>query len=251
MIAVYFSGTGNSRYAAELFAEKMQCKSISIEEQCDFDLLMQEASEIAFFFPIYGSCPPIIMRKFVQIHKKALQGKKLLLFCTQAMASGDGARSLLDELNGISYEVIYAEHFIMPGNICNMRIPALPKAVYRKLTQRKIRKIHADLMRRKYKRKGFHWLSIMLGNAQRIPFQKKEKEYAASIQISDTCIGCKKCIRSCPAGNLFFEDGRVKAKAQCTLCYRCMNGCPQKAITNWIQKPVKKQYRGIFSERIS
>lgn len=81
---------------------------------------------------------------------------------------------------------------------------------------------------------------------QRIPFKKIENEYAHSVKIKDTCSGCQRCVKSCPVDNLVFENGKVKAKGQCMFCYRCINLCPQKAITAWIDKPVKKQYKGIY-----
>lgn len=46
-------------------------------------------------------------------------GKKIIIFCTQLLFSGDGARVFTDLLKSISYTVIYAKHFNMPNNICN------------------------------------------------------------------------------------------------------------------------------------
>lgn len=38
MIVFYFSGTGNTKYIAELFANTMQCQVISIEKESKFDI---------------------------------------------------------------------------------------------------------------------------------------------------------------------------------------------------------------------
>lgn len=155
MIVLYFSGTGNTRYVAEMFAKRMDCQSISIESKCDFAALIQNNEEIVFCFPIYGSTPPGIMRTFVKKYKDALQGKKLVLLCTQALGSGDGARSLMDELESVSCEVIYAEHFFMPNNICNIPFPVLPEKAYRRMTKKKVQKIYDNLKRKKYKKEVF------------------------------------------------------------------------------------------------
>lgn len=245
MVLFYFSGTGNSKYIADLFSEKMQCLNISVEKENEFDIhsMIYENAEIGFCFPIYGSCPPKIMRAFVTKYREALQGKKLILLCTQAMGSGDGARSLLEELEGISYEVIYAEHFFMPNNICNIPFPVLPKKWYPKLAQHKVDKIYKNLNRKKYKRRGFHPISILVGKGQRIVFKKAEKNYAGSVRIKDSCNGCRQCVSHCPMDNFYVENGKIKVKEQCMICYRCINLCPQKAITVWIDRPVKKQYK--------
>lgn len=247
MIVFYFSGTGNTKYIAELFANAMKCQVISIEKERKFDIesIIYQNEIITFCFPIYGSFPPKIIRDFVGKYKEGLNNKKLILLCSQAMASGDGARSILDELEGIKYEVIYASHFLMPNNICNIPFPVLAKKWYVKKAKSKIQKIANNLNMKKYKCTGFNPISILIGKSQRVIFKKVEKEYVNSLKINNSCNNCQKCINLCPINNLYFKDGKIKTKKQCMFCYRCINFCPQKAITVWIDKPVKKQYRGI------
>lgn len=119
MIMLYFSCTGNSKYIANMFSDKMDIQCHSIEEKIDFKSLIDKHETIAFCYPIYGSYVPRIMRDFVQGKVDKLKNKKLIIFCTQLMFSGDGARSFTDLLPDGYGEVIYAEHFNMPNNICN------------------------------------------------------------------------------------------------------------------------------------
>ena len=65
MVILFFSGTGNSRFLAEQFAQRMDKKAYSIEEDLDFDSLLREEDTIAVCYPVYGSCVPRIMREFV------------------------------------------------------------------------------------------------------------------------------------------------------------------------------------------
>ena len=62
------------------------------------------------------------MREFVSKYVEELKDKKLIIFCTQLFFSGDGARVFTDLLPKGYGEVIYAEHFNMPNNICNIKI---------------------------------------------------------------------------------------------------------------------------------
>ena len=45
------------------------------------------------------------------------------------------------------------------------------------------------------------------------------------------CIGCGKCAAQCPMNNIQMVEKTAKASNQCTMCYRCINICPQQAIT--------------------
>ena len=96
---MYFSGTGNSRYVAGLFAAEMGGVCLSIEGNADFGRLIQKADTVAFVYPIYVSRMPRILREFIIAYRAALHGKPLVILCTQMGFSGDGARSLTDLLD--------------------------------------------------------------------------------------------------------------------------------------------------------
>jgi len=65
MLAIYFSGTGNTKFVANLFEKKIDAKCLSIEDDIDFDAEIRAASLIAVCYPVYGSRVPLIMRKFI------------------------------------------------------------------------------------------------------------------------------------------------------------------------------------------
>ena len=78
MVMLYFSGTGNSKYVAELFCRHMNAEPRSIEEDIDFEELIKSNETIGFCYPIYGSRVPLIMREFIAKHIEVLKGKKLM-----------------------------------------------------------------------------------------------------------------------------------------------------------------------------
>jgi len=131
MVMIYFSGTGNSKYIAELFSKNMDIPFHSIEEDIDFTEIIKAEDVIGFCYPIYMSCVPRIMREFVAQHMKALKGKKLVIFCTQLWHSGDGTRRFAALFPKNYIDVIYTEHFFMPNNMND--IPLLPVATDKSL----------------------------------------------------------------------------------------------------------------------
>lgn len=251
MLVLYFSGTGNSRFIAELFASKRSGALHSIEEDIDFDALMSAQDTIAFCYPIYGSCAPRIMRDFVARHRLSLGGKRLIIFCTQTLFSGDGARVLIDLLAGIEYTVVYAEHFNMPNNICNFFLFPLSNQEalerYRLRAIAKMDRVCNEISRGIIRKRGFSLASRLIGFLlQRMLFKKGEKVAAKDVRITEACTVCGICVAECPTGNLFLVDGRIQQRGQCTLCYRCVNRCPQRALTVLWHAPVKLQYRGLL-----
>ena len=108
MVIVYFSGTGNSKYIAENFASRMQIEAHSIEENINFEELFNKVDTIAVCYPIYGSCVPRIMREFVQKHMRFFESKKLIIFCTQMLFSGDGAKAFARLIPNCNERVLYA-----------------------------------------------------------------------------------------------------------------------------------------------
>lgn len=251
MLMLYFSGTGNSKYIANLFSKKIGAKCYSIEEKIDFKKEIQKQDTIAFCYPIYASNVPRIMREFVTKNIETLKNKKLIIFCTQLIFSGDGARIFTDLLPDGYGEVIYAEHFNMPNNICNSGIFPIKNGEktkkYIKTAQKKINRICKDLEKGKIKKRGFNKVSNIIGKSQSGYWPKIEEKNKSSVQVDNDCIKCGLCTKLCPMKNLNLTNNEIVQNNNCILCYRCVNACPKKAITVLIHKKPKVQYKGIDS----
>ena len=250
MITIYFSGTGNSKYIAERFSQIMGAACYSIEEALDLNEKMTAAQTIVVCYPIYGSCVPRIMRDFVSDNRAAFAGKKLIIFSTQLLFSGDGARAFTDLLAGVPVDIRYAEHFNMPNNICNFFLfpLATPRRQrrYLKKAEQKLCRASRNITAGVVKKRGFNPVSRYLGLwTQRAHFGILEKKAERDVRISAACNNCGKCVRICPMKNLKITDQGVAQLNRCTLCYRCVNQCPQKAITVLVHAKVRKQYPGI------
>ena len=249
MIMFYFSATGNSKYIAELFCRHTGSACHSIEEKTDFNELMASEDIIGFCYPIYGSRVPRLMRDFVATHTQSLENKKIIIFCTQMGGSGDGARVLTDILSCTDSDVIYAEHFLMPNNVCNLFILPLAGAKttqwYLKNAQKKMRAVCADIRNGVVKRRGFNPVSRALGLIQGSFMPGIERRAKNKVWISEDCDRCGLCVSICPMGNFECSNGKVETKNNCMICYRCINKCPQKAIAVFLRGKAKKQYEGV------
>lgn len=248
MVIIYFSGTGNSKYIAEKFADKMKIEAHSIEETIDFKSIFDKIDTIAVYYTIYGSCVPLIMREFVKKYMQFFESKKLIIFCTQMLFSGDGAKAFARLIPDCDRKVLYAEHFKMPNNICNFALfPMTEKERTKKPLKalEKLDRVCSDIQKGIIKKRGWNVFSSMLGKSQNIAYPKMEAKAKASFLTDDTCVGCGLCVNNCPMNNLELVNEKVKQKGNCTLCYRCVNICPKQSCTVYFRKKPKKQYKGI------
>jgi len=277
MLILYFSGTGNTRHIAELFGQKMDADCHSIEETADFCALINAHDTITFCYPIYGSRVPRIMREFVAAQMVALKNKQLVIFVTQLIFSSDGARVLCDLFPPDHIEVIYAEHFFMPNNVCNFALlrKTSAKSIRRRLknAEKKMERVCRDIEVGIVKKRGFSPVARLLGKVQGVSWQgdsvsvrpkagSMDERASRSINISADCTLCGICVEMCPMRNLEIGDalGRndrqdlagageeakiLKHKNNCTVCYRCINRCPQRAITVFFHAKPRWQYGGV------
>ena len=265
ILTVYFSGTGNSAYAAEIFAAQMGGKCLSIEDEADFSVEFAAHDTVAFCYPIYGSRPPLIMRQFAARHAADLQGKKLVILVTQWAFSGDGARVFTDLFPKDHFDVIYAEHIVMPNNVSNVFF--LRRTGDKHLRRRmfaaaaKIARICRDINNGVVKRRGFSGFSRFLGNLQgkawlgdsaNVAAKPGSMEYKAknSVKVYENCNACGLCVPACPMKNLKIVEGALIHNNNCTVCYRCVNLCPQKAIAVFFKKKPKWQYKGLPTDKL-
>ena len=249
MIMFYFSATGNSKYIAELFCRNMSAKCYSIEDDNDFNGLIATEDVVGFCYPIYGSRVPRLMREFAVNHMASLEDKNLIIFCTQMYFSGDGARAFCDLFPRGFAQVVYAEHFLMPNNVCNLFLTPLPseKSIQKCLlnAHKKMKIVCDNIKSGIVLRRGFNLVSRALGLIQGSFLPGIEKRAMSKVWVDDDCNQCNICISVCPMSNFENENGKIAAKHNCMMCYRCINKCPQKAITVFIRVKVKKQYMGV------
>jgi len=265
MLAIYFSGTGSTRHIAELFSQKMDAACLSIEDDADFRAAIKEHDTIAFCYPIYGSRVPRIMREFVAERMDDIIGKKIVILITQFLFSGDGARVFTDMFQAGTINVIYAEHFNMPSNMCNF----LSRQPSKKRMQRYLDKAEAKMTRvcQNIKngvviRRGFSRFSQILGNIQgRIwqgdskkdcaPKSALEQKAKSDVKIDEDCTLCNLCALICPMKNLEIFQSKIKQNGNCAACYRCVNQCPRKAISvSGLHFKPRWQYKGVAREAV-
>lgn len=237
MLGIYFSGTGNSRYALDVFLKEYNNSSVifSIE---DVGLIeeIKNHEELIFSYPVQYSTVPKILRDFINTNPDLWQGKKVFIIATMGLFSGDGSGILGRLLQSYGAVVFGGLHLIMPDSIADEKALKRTDEKNRELVKNaniKIQEAVADIKNGKSPKEGLSYLSRVIGFfGQRLWFGYKTKHYNSKLKIDENkCIGCSICVNICPTKNIEMKGKKAKGNDKCTMCYRCINRCPKKAIT--------------------
>lgn len=243
---IYFSGTGNTELLANFLGRRLNTKAHSIEEELNWKDYIKALKRIVILYPIHYSVPPMFMRKFLKEYYHCFENKEIISIACQMMYSGDGGRAVEDFLPS-SAKLIDIHHVNMPNNIPNISfLPVTSDGGNRRKTKRALRKIDKiaqGIRQEAFKRRHTSSIAVKMGDIQREPGLAKEDEKKEQVWVSDDCIKCGLCVRSCPTGNFVMKE-KAEPQGDCTLCLRCENNCPVNAITVLFDRPFKRQYKG-------
>lgn len=238
----YFSGTGNTKWAAKSIAEALGEQLVSIPEardnKCNYHL--KEGEVIGFCFPTHGWQPPRIVREFIsRLQISQAEGHYCFALTTCGDSIGKTMEILCKDLKKAGLPTPKSVFsLVMPESyVC---LPFMytdsPEREHAKIEKAKeqlaifIRLIKAETEGEMHTVKGaMPWaMSHIIGNY----FNKRmvtDKKFTVD---EDQCIHCGMCQKVCPTGDLTF-DGNLPSwrhDQSCTCCLACYHHCPRHAI---------------------
>ena len=232
-MVIYFSGTGNSEFAAKVIAMQIEDESIDLFHKIrnnDYSQMVSVKPWVVVV-PTYAWRIPRIVAKWFR--KAILTGNRKVYF---VMTCGDDigdagryAKKLCDERE---MEFMGCERVIMPENYI-----ALFDTPDRETSIEIIKKAQDEIDDISSKIKsGARLMGLKISIADILkssivnwlfyPFFVK----AGKFRVTDKCIGCGKCEKLCVMNNITCNEGKPEWGRKCTHCMACIGRCPAKAI---------------------
>ncbi len=229
---LYFSGTGNSAYAAKYIGKEISDETVNLFDRIrnkDYGPLHSNRPWVVVA-PVYcWQLPRLVKDWMLQTEFKGNRDIYFVLTCGSDMGNAEKhLKKLCAELN-LSYRgaapVVMPENYIAMFNapdkdeeavIMKKADRTLSRIVHRLKNNENLLPVKAGLVAGLKSSINSIYYSLIV----------KDKKFYAE----DTCNGCGICAKKCPLGNIEMVDGKPQWNGNCTHCMACIAYCPTEAI---------------------
>lgn len=246
VMIIYFSATGNSKYCADILAEKLCDETVNANELIKSGVIFKGESEKPYVFvaPTYAWKMPRVFSDFISKCEFAGNRKAyFVLTCGGGIfGAGDSAKKLAEhkgmKFMGIS-EVVMPENYIAMFDVpekeeCDSLIKKAEETCFEvsefiakgeSLPERKI--------------SFFNKFMSEVVNGVFYPAFVTNKKFT----VKGNCVSCGKCEKLCPLNSITLKDGKPVWSGDCTHCMACISHCPTRAIEYGKKSVGKTRYR--------
>ena len=225
----YFTGTGNSLYAAQKLADGGE-EIVSIVEALrskTFHYTLKEGEKLGFVFPVYFytvSDPVLELVRHLTVENAGFV--YAVIPCGASIGAAGGF--LKSELKKRGLELQRLDALVVPDGALIFYDIDAPEKMEQQLAAatKELASIKQAVDRREGNRITGSPVLGKVGLAAYHACMSTKAFYADS-----KCVGCGKCASICPSGAIEMVGGRpVWTKSKCLKCCGCLGRCPVSAI---------------------
>lgn len=230
---VYFSGTGNSRFAAEYLAQRLDDQIVDAGQliKAGESGCFQSDRPWIFVAPTYSWQMPRVFADFLRGAEFSGSGDAYFVL-TCGGEIGDAGTYAAQLCRDIGLRYCGIREIVMPENyIAMFNAPDEEKAKQIVERAKPVLQECAEWIGSKkvFSEKPCGFLDRLKSGAVNEGFYRFFVK-ADPFYATDACVGCGKCVKDCVLNNISLVDGRPAWGKNCTQCMACICGCPTKAI---------------------
>jgi ferredoxin/flavodoxin len=241
ILTVFFSGTGGVKRAADNFEKELTARGCRIftynlddlaagKDMGEMTTFLETADRLLLVYAVHALDAPDPVYDWME----KIKGRNIPAAVLSVSGGGETwpnttcRQSCIATLEKKGFNVNYEEMLIMPCNWVFSLSDTLSMHLLAILPV-KVKRIAG---------------SILAGEVRRIPRRKPDllqkhlpamekrgtRNFPRSIKISRDCNGCGWCSRNCPTGNISLRQDHPVFTDKCIACFRCVYGCPAKAM---------------------
>ncbi len=258
LLILYYSGTGNTRFAADVARIVMEraghsatMKTYKDSEDLDYG----EFDACCFATPVYEWAPARNVERFVSSMPR-LDGKCAFIVTTSAGEKGEATSLFAGMLERKGLKVLGDCNLICPDSWGGTRrwsykhdtetptvesVKELAAFVEKMLLaiEKGLAGEAAEAPDYRVRRTGFFFASRFSRLAPSATFKMGRKKVDESL-----CNECELCVKNCPVGAIRL-DPYPTFGGECIGCWRCINNCPKDCITTFLDG--RQHYAGIVN----
>lgn len=234
--AIFFSGTGNTKYICKLFKERFKKDNINIDL---IDIQRHEKLDGKYDLYIIGSpihveMPPKILVDWMKNNIPNGSEKCIIVHTLGDKGHRDYRVTLAKIMNDKGYDIVINESITMPNNYYHILFKRDSDEYIKTVlgnAPSKVDDIVKDFYSNKkssvnYKKDKKSFKMIYEGF---LMYTKKYPKRRFSLN-ENKCINCKICELECPTKNICMENKKITFYNKCIGCGKCIHRCPTNAI---------------------
>ncbi|MBD3272236.1 MAG: 4Fe-4S ferredoxin [Elusimicrobia bacterium] len=242
----YFTGTGNSLYAARLLAEHVgDAELIPMARMVKTNQSSPSGDSVGFVFPVYCWGLPLLVRDCVE----KLSVNPNTYYFGMVTYGGSPGKTLC-QLDAIlqkkGAEISAGFGLQMPGNYTPLYgavAPAKQDTMFAKANQQI--QSFSRIIQSKQKapiHKSNIFVNLLFSDLLYNKFIHKMPASDVNFWADEKCNSCGTCVRVCPVDNVLMKDGKPSWQHNCQQCMACLQWCPQEAIQYGKKTGQRKRY---------
>ena len=232
---LYFSGTGNTEYIAQLIADGLGDECLDLFGRIRTNDTSPFYSEKPYVIcaPIYVCEMPLFLMKYLKSVEFKGNDKVYFVFTSGGYCGSAKVQAKVFAIRK-KLKLLGCVEFVMPRNyVANTRYAMDDeKTIRAKITAAtdKVKQVVEDMKHERKLKSSHVWLFETLIIAPFAPLWTKYKLVAKDFYATDQCVGCKICEKVCPFNNIKVVEQKPRWGDECTHCMACIAKCPRKAI---------------------